>query len=178
MASNDSNPKWKEKVDITYEEYWKTPYNMPHEGLVMLVRAMEKELGKKKAHEILLKTMQTHHRELAARFLEKQKVEKLMDFASTYMPENWSRRSSMALDGEAVMVSLKEFRLTIRSCLWAKSFREMGAEDIGYIWCCLADNVFTEALNPHIKLYRTKTLMMGDDHCNYCWKWEDDEEKK
>lgn len=175
MNSKDTKPKWNEKMDITYEEYWKTPYNMPHEGFVMLVRAMEQELGKEKAHQILLKTQLEHHKKLAEQFLENKPVEKLEDFAVTYMPESWSKQSSMVLDGEAEMVSPNEFRLTMKSCLWAKTFREMGAEDIGYIWCCLADNSFTEALNPHIKLYRTKTLMMGDDHCNYCWKWENDE---
>jgi L-2-amino-thiazoline-4-carboxylic acid hydrolase len=49
----------------------------------------------------------------------------------------------------------------------------MGAEDVGYIWCCMADNALTEALSPHLKLYRAKTLMMGDDHYDYCWKWEE-----
>lgn len=175
VAANTPNPKWKEKIDITYEEYWKTPYEIPHEGLVKLVRTMEEELGKEKAHELLLKTQRRHHREMASKMTQVKPIEKLIDFAEGYMPENWGKRYKAALDGEAEMVSPTEFRLTMRSCLWAKTFREMGAEDIGYIWCCLADNALTEALSPHLKLYRTKTLMMGDDHCNYCWKWEEDE---
>jgi hypothetical protein len=63
-----------------------------------------------------------------------------------------------------------EFRVT--ECLWAKTFREAGAEDIGFATICYPDFASARAFNPQIKLIRTKTLMQGDDHCDHRWIWE------
>lgn len=63
-----------------------------------------------------------------------------------------------------------EYRVT--ECLWAKTFREAGAADIGYATICYPDFASARAFNPNLKLVRTKTLMQGDDHCNHRWVWE------
>jgi hypothetical protein len=64
-----------------------------------------------------------------------------------------------------------EIRVT--ECLWAKTFREAGASDIGYAVCCAGDWAMCQAFNPKMHLTRTKTLMQGDDCCNYRWELED-----
>jgi hypothetical protein len=53
MASVAANPKWKEKMDITYEEYFNPPWYIPHIGIVRIARELENELGKEKAHNIM-----------------------------------------------------------------------------------------------------------------------------
>ena len=53
------NDKWKEKVDLTYEEYFKSPPH-PGEAYITLVREMEQTLGREKAHEILLESRRKH----------------------------------------------------------------------------------------------------------------------
>lgn len=58
-----------------------------------------------------------------------------------------------------------EFNYT--ECLWAKTFREAKAEDIGYAGICYQDYPLTKAFNPKYKLVRTKTLMEGHDCCNF-----------
>ena len=57
-------------------------------------------------------------------------------------------------------------------CLFAKTFREANASDIGYAIHCYSDFGFVEGFNPKIRLIRTKTLMQGDDCCNFRWVWE------
>ena len=64
-----------------------------------------------------------------------------------------------------------EFR--VRECLWAKTFREAGAADIGYAMICYPDFASARAFHPQIELIRTKTLMQGDDHCNHRWVWKE-----
>ena len=64
-----------------------------------------------------------------------------------------------------------EIRIT--ECLWAKTFREAGAEDIGHAVCCAGDWAMCQAFNPKMRLTRTKTLMQGDDYCNYRWVLDD-----
>jgi hypothetical protein len=63
--------------------------------------------------------------------------------------------------------SVVEARVT--RCLWAQTFREAGAADIGYATICHPDFFSCTAFNPKIHMTRTKTLMQGDDHCNHRW---------
>ena len=60
-----------------------------------------------------------------------------------------------------------EVRVT--RCLWAQTFREAGAADIGYAMVCHPDFLAGPAFNPKIRMTRTKTLMLGDDLCNHRW---------
>jgi len=60
----------------------------------------------------------------------------------------------------------------VTECLWAKTYREAEAADLGFILCCYPDFASTTAFNAKLKLIRTKTLMQGDDCCNFRWVWE------
>lgn len=60
----------------------------------------------------------------------------------------------------------------VTECLWAKTYREAEAADLGYILWCYPDFALARAFNPKLKLIRTKTLMQGDDCCNHRWVWE------
>lgn len=66
----------------------------------------------------------------------------------------------------------KAIEARITECLWAKTFCEAKAADIGYATICYPDYASARAYNPKLKLIRTKTLMQGDDHCNHRWVWE------
>ncbi len=68
---------------------------------------------------------------------------------------NWVEKTEKAV----------EIRLT--ECLWAATFREADAADIGYAISCQPDFATTTAFNPKIRMTRTKTLMQGDDCCNH-----------
>jgi hypothetical protein len=56
---------------------------------------------------------------------------------------------------------------TVTECLWAKTFREADAAEIGYAGVCYQDYPLAKAFNPEFKLVRTKTLMEGHDCCNF-----------
>jgi len=62
-----------------------------------------------------------------------------------------------------------EFRTT--ECIPTRVFREMGAEDLGYLMCCQPDFT-TPAFCDRVSLKRTRSLMRGDAYCDtmYCWK--------
>ncbi len=54
----------------------------------------------------------------------------------------------------------------ITECLWAKTFREADAADIGYACMCHTEFAAVPAFNPKMKLIFTRTLMQGHDCCN------------
>ncbi len=59
--------------------------------------------------------------------------------------------------------------IKVTECLWARTFREYGAGDIGYACICHPDFATAAAFNPKLRMERTKTLMQGDDYCNHRW---------
>jgi hypothetical protein len=74
-----------------------------------------------------------------------------------------------ALVSEFVEDSDSALEVRINECLWAKTFRDAGATDLGYAGMCLTDYGFPRGFNPRIRLVRTSCLMRGDDYCNHRW---------
>lgn len=64
------------------------------------------------------------------------------------------------------------FEVRVTECLYAKTFREMGAAGIGYSLICHRDYADCQGFNPRIAMIRTKTLMQGDECCNHRFVWE------
>ena len=79
--------------------------------------------------------------------------------------ENWSDRITFEIlnNNESV------FEMKFTECLWAKTFREADASEIGYAGVCYQDYPMTKAFNPNLKLIRDKTLMQGQDCCHFKW---------
>ncbi len=66
----------------------------------------------------------------------------------------------------------KSFELNVTECLWAKTFIDAKAADLGYAAICFGDYQIAKSFNPHIELFRNKTLMQGDDSCNHRYLWK------
>jgi hypothetical protein len=64
------------------------------------------------------------------------------------------------------------FEMKVTECLWAKTFRKAGAEDVGFSCICHVDHATAKALNPKITLIRDKTLMQGHSCCNHRYVME------
>jgi hypothetical protein len=73
---------------------------------------------------------------------------------------------------EIVEDTPQAFEVKVSECLWAKTFREMGAADLGTSLICHRDYADCQGFNPHITMSRSKTLMQGDDCCNHRFVWE------
>ena len=79
--------------------------------------------------------------------------------------ENWSDRLTFKILKE----NDNEFEMQFTECLWAKTFREANASEIGYAGICFQDYGMTKAFNPKLELIREKTLMEGHDCCHFKW---------
>jgi hypothetical protein len=166
------NPKWKEKVDVTWEEYFNPPAATPHKGLVAIVRELENEIGKEKTHEIL------------SRVANKRETQRIRtpkgspdDIFKEWVRLNTPSNSYMqhAINPVVIESTNRRHSIRISDCLWAKTFRELDAEDIGYLWTCKTDFATTKAFHPDIVMIREKSLMQGDDCCEFTWYWKEDE---
>jgi hypothetical protein len=48
----------------------------------------------------------------------------------------------------------------------------LGDVEAGYLMCCNCDHEMVRAYNPRLRLSRTRTIMLGDDHCNHMFYFE------
>jgi hypothetical protein len=79
---------------------------------------------------------------------------------------------SLAYTAQRIEHTSKSYELKVTDCLWAQTFREANAGDIGFASICYGDEAMAAAFDHRLKLIRTKTLMQGDDCCPCRWVWE------
>lgn len=125
------------------------------------VRAVAAEIGMDKLQKVLLEDMK---KRIADR-VKNMPSRELKDFAQFFKNPNPFTANTWTM--EIVQDSDKVLEMRFSECLWAKTFKEANAADIGFKLICSGDYVTAEAFNPKIRLIRDKTLMQGHDRCNH-----------
>lgn len=80
----------------------------------------------------------------------------------------WSR----AITTQSIEDTPKSYEMKVTECLWAQTFREANAGDIGFASICYGDEAMAAAFDQRLKFIRTKALMKGDDCCHFRYVWE------
>ena len=162
------NPRWKEKVDITYEEHMRNMYS----GVIALAKELERTIGKEKTREILGRLYLQEFTEWAESLVEESPINSMEDFAALNRRIFGSSRSHIM---EITEVTPTSYRERDTSCIFAKVCRDLDAADLGYVMFCATDYPLAQVFNPRMRLERTKTLMQRDDCCDFHYVWEEDE---
>lgn len=162
--------KFQEKMDLTYEQYLRDIFG----GMVYLARELERVLGREKAHEIIRKSRERYGVEsIRKRMAERGPIKNFEDFKALCKEDAkspfWSHTLTITFPEETP----KKIVHHITECLYAKTFKEMNAGNLGYILCCHPDFATAQVYHPKIKLKRTKTLMQGDSYCDHTYYWEE-----
>ena len=168
MISDNEN-KWDYKVEMSIKEYFNAPMVLPHKGFVLLVRELEKVLGKEEAHKLVGDMMERERVKAIKERVKKKPYNSIQEWVQD--KEAISMWSYANIDEPTVVTENTRICNTV-GCLWADTFREWGAEDIGYVFACKGDFAAVAAQHPNLRLERTKTLMQGDDCCDFRFIWE------
>jgi hypothetical protein len=151
------------RSDMTYEEVFKFAYG----GAIPVLKNLSDQAGKDKFLDMLKKAAsEAMVREMEETFRNQPKRD-----LATYLTD-LKRPSPLyqhALTYEFVKDTETEAELRVTECLWAKTFRQANAGDIGYAMICNPDIAGLKAYNPKITLTRPKLLMQGDDECRFRW---------
>ncbi len=159
----------RDKLTLTYKEYITAKYR----SLVLLVREMEQTIGKVKSHGIVEKTFNDRMFNLVREELkELGPVNEFADFVMIEKEENESIEVRNKVTIRYVKDTELELGMQVTECLDAEVFKELEAEDIGYLVVCNPDHAYARTCNPCVKLRRNKTLMQGDDYCDHLWYWD------
>lgn len=162
--------KFKEKMEVTYEQYFQTRFK----GMVEMAKEMERELGREKMLEIVGRASDRSAIESFKKQLKgRNPIESFDDFAllseALAVSLLYSQATTMSMERKTE----NSIAFNVTECLWAKTFKDMNEEELGYFICCRPDFAMAEACHQKLRLQRTKTLMQGDDCCNHIWSWED-----
>jgi hypothetical protein len=143
-------------------------YNFAYKGwYIPAMKNLMEEIGREKFLEMLRRSSDKIQTPVNKGNIDyKERTMKIFAEGIKKACENWKNRLTFKVISE----SENEFEMEFTECLWAKTFREAGAEDIGYAGCCHQDYASAKAFNPDLELVREKTLMQGGDCCHFKWK--------
>ncbi|MBM3748197.1 MAG: hypothetical protein FJW34_20635 [Acidobacteria bacterium] len=153
--------KFSEKSEMTYEQVYQFAYG----GFIPLLKNLAEELGKDKFDALLKKASSQAGVQAAKEQTKKLGKNDLAAFMAPMKTNDPFYRHVLTF--EFVEDTAKAAEIKVTECLWAKTFREANAADIGYAAVCHGDFAYAPAFNPKMKMIRTKTLMQGHDCCNH-----------
>lgn len=144
-----------------------------HEKEVAVIREMERVLGKEKADTIVSRWSERVSVESVKNLVkaEKRPIKNLQDVKA--LVRRWVEELN---DSNMEEVSITEetsdkCACTVTECIYARVFKQLKATDIGYLRFCEHDFESAKAIHPQVGLKRTKTLMQGNDCCDFVYHW-------
>ena len=135
--------------------------------LVPLVKALQEELGKERANDLVRRALGDIYRRYGEEFWRtknERNLGKIMASGlATFASEN-------ALDYRVIEQSQDAFEFDVTGCRYAEFYRELGELELGFLLVCSADLPMAEGFGPDIKLTRTQTIMQGASSCDFRYK--------
>ncbi len=162
QAKSDA-PKHKFLADagLTLAQAFSLTYLWPLD----IFKSLEREVGRNKFHEMLKSAIDAGAKEGMARMAKMSGSNDMAAYTRAFRaPGSIFNR---ALTFDIVEDTPRAFEVKVKECLWAKTYRDAKAEDLGYILSCHGDYASAQGFNPKMRMIRTKTLMQGDDFCNH-----------
>ena len=127
--------------------------------VIPIVRELERELGKERAHAIVGKAIAESYAEWQGR----------ASSARNTHPREGNVAKRFPVETELVEDTDRR-RANMTSCQFADYFRSIGAADVGALLTCGVDFAAQAVLRPDWELRRTQTLMGGASHCDFRWR--------
>lgn len=135
--------------------------------LVPLIKALQAELGKKRANGIVRKALGDLYRRYGEEFWRKKNEKNLgkaiASAFATYVRDD-------ALDYSVIEQSHDAFAFDVTRCRYAEFYKELGEPELGFLVVCSADFDTAQGFDPDIALTRTQTIMQGASHCDFRYK--------
>ncbi len=133
-----------------------------------IYKEMVKELGEESARRILGQAIRRNAIE-QGRSLAEASPEPPGIAAFAALLERW--KANDALRMETIEQTEERLDFNVTRCRYAEMYREMGLGEIGDLLSCNRDGALCEGYDPRLELSRTRTIMGGDPHCDFRYRW-------
>ena len=128
-----------------------------------LIKAFMKKFGREEtiavASEVILNLAEESGQQLAER-CGGNSLEHLSNGTG-----QWS--AGGALKRDVLEKTNSKYNYNIVRCKDAEMYKELGLEELGFIFSCGRDGKMFGGFNPNIKFERTQTIMQGADYCDF-----------
>ena len=169
MAEKPVEHKFQKKLLVSYEEMVKEGC---HEKIVM-VRDFQSAVGEQKAAEIVSRAAAERVVARVQRRCRDKPIRCMQDFAALMSSFHDTEVGRNTQTIEVLENTPDRYVFAVKECLWAKVYRDENAGDLGYCLECSTDFIFAATCNPKLTLQRKKTLMQGDDCCEFTYTWKE-----
>ena len=130
-----------------------------------LLEGFIKHLGRDKALSILQEIIK-NDAEKSAQELAKKYGNSMKSLARV-VHEVWAVDDAMEM--EFIEESDQKLKFNVTRCRYIDAYHKNDMQDLGVYLSCNRDIAFAPAFNPDFQLIRSKTLMEGDDCCDFCF---------
>jgi len=166
-----SDHKFDEEIKgISYRQYLRDAYA----GRIELIRELEGILGKNRTHEIIERFYTHKTTESMNGLMEREgPIDSMSELVVLMKKLKANPFSQKTQTDEFPESEPGTFQSCTKECLYAEVFKELDAGDLGLIMLCNGDVATAEIFHPNVRLERTKTLMQGDDCCDFKYVWDE-----
>lgn len=163
QENSQDEHKFQSDSNYTYEKLFNFAFSS---WFISYMKLLQKEIGKEKFLNLLTKAGDEHYRSRVKTNFKKIEDKSVLSLIENFWePVQKSKFGKATITIEIPKKKKNEGTVEMTECLFAKTFRENDASDIGYTAICHADFAVAEEFNPKIKLTRNKCLMNGDECC-------------
>jgi len=132
-----------------------------------IINGFAEKFGAEETHaiakEIISKDAAQAGKDLAEKFSGNSLKELLR-----IVEEVWAKDDTMEIKN--IKLNQDVLRFDVVRCGYAEMYQRLGIKKLGSLLSCCRDFAFMDGFNPKLKLVRTKTIMDGDDICDFCYK--------
>jgi hypothetical protein len=132
--------------------------------VIPIVKALERELGKERAHQIVGEA-------IAASYVD---YRERLGYELNEHPRNEGmgegNQPAFPVEREVLEDTETSFSHDITGCAFADYFRRMGEPEIGALMTCGVDFAAEDRIRPDWEFTRGQTRMRGADTCDFRWR--------
>jgi hypothetical protein len=129
-------------------------------ALIPVVKALEAELGKERAHALVGGAIAESWADgMASRTAVRDQH-----------PGEGEATLPFPVESRVVEHEPDTYGLDFTACAFADYFREIGEPEIGALLTCGVDYAVERKLRPSWEFQRTQTRMQGAPHCDFRWR--------
>jgi hypothetical protein len=132
---------------------------------IPLLKFLSEELGKERLITLLKKHAEERGTEMGKRFAEQLGGNDFDILKKMFSPDSPNFKNALTMSITEDTATVHELKVT--ECIFASTFLEAKAGDLGFATICYADYNMASGFNPKVKMVRDKTLMQGHDCCNH-----------
>lgn len=135
-----------------------------------MIRAFQDEFGEQEANRVAQRVIEEIAKNQGATFAQKAGG----DDIATYVAGKGAWTANNALEIDVLEMDEKRYDYNVTRCRYAEMYRELGMQDLGFIFSCGRDFNFPAGYNRNLKLTRTQTIMQGAAFCNFRYEMQEE----